>query len=334
VRCCSEEMTTIKGSAVSLCGNGLVSVIIPAFNAEKYVREAVESVLSQTHPYFEIIVVDDFSDDGTAHEVEKIKDKRIRLIRHQANHGPGEARNTAMAAASGQWLAVLDADDQWLPGRLEALLKLANQAGEGYFVSEGSLVCFDTPAGLKPWANSLKQYHHIPAGPEGTLDLDLGGYFRLGTPMLKPLFPLEHVRVHKLRYDSHCRFGEDLEFYCYLFMTGLKLRLSTDAHYLYRLTPDSLTAQAGKLDSLLTVMQRLSAAGFSDTEQQHFKDSMDWLQREKSYTAFTALLKKRKLRGAAAALLSEPVLLPRFLSRLPRSLRFQLAAQKWGGAPR
>ncbi len=322
------------GSAVGTCANGLVSVIIPAFNAEKYVREAVESVLSQTYQCFEIIVVDDFSDDGTAHEVEKIKDKRVRLIRHQTNCGPGEARNTAMSAASGRWLAVLDADDQWLPGHLDALLKLADQAGQGYFVSEGSLVCFDTAAGLKPWVNSLKQYHRIPAGPDGYIDLDLSGYFRMGTPMLKPLFPLEHVRFHNLRYDSHCRFGEDLEFYCYLFMTGLKLRLSTDAHYLYRLTPGSLTSQPGKLDSLITVVQRLEAEEFAEHEKLHFKKSIHWLKREKSYTAFTTLLKKRRLREAAAILLREPAVLHRFLSGLPRSLSFRLAARQWGGAPR
>jgi glycosyltransferase involved in cell wall biosynthesis len=94
-----------------------ISVIIPAFNAAAYIQRALESVLRQTRPADEIIVVDDGSTDGTAQAVRSL-DKGILLI-SQKNAGTGAARNTGIKAASGDWIAFLDADDLWLPEKLQ-----------------------------------------------------------------------------------------------------------------------------------------------------------------------------------------------------------------------
>lgn len=92
-----------------------ISVIIPAFNAALYLGEAIESVLDQSTPADEIIVVDDGSDDDTAGVADKFS--RVHVIR-QPNQGCAVARNTGIAASSGEWLAFLDADDLWLPEKL------------------------------------------------------------------------------------------------------------------------------------------------------------------------------------------------------------------------
>lgn len=92
-----------------------ISVIIPAFNAAQYIGEALQSVLTQTTPADEIIVVNDGSTDDTAREAENFPG--IRII-HQKNMGCAVARNEGIAASSGQWLAFLDADDVWLPEKL------------------------------------------------------------------------------------------------------------------------------------------------------------------------------------------------------------------------
>jgi glycosyltransferase involved in cell wall biosynthesis len=89
----------------------LVSAIIPAYNAEKFVHRAIESALAQTHHLLEIIVVDDGSTDETA----KAADKYPVTVIRQKNGGPGSARNTGAKAASGEWLAFLDHDDSWHP---------------------------------------------------------------------------------------------------------------------------------------------------------------------------------------------------------------------------
>ena len=94
-----------------------VSVIIPAYNAEPYIVRCIRSVLMQSFPVHEIIVVDDGSADLTARLAEHYGSP-VRVIR-QENAGVSAARNTGIHAASGNWIAFLDADDQWLPDRLK-----------------------------------------------------------------------------------------------------------------------------------------------------------------------------------------------------------------------
>jgi len=98
----------------------LVSVIIPAYNAEKFIEEAIKSAQNQTYKNIEIIVVDDGSTDGTAEIVKKLakKDKRIRY-HHQKNKGVSIARNTAINYSKGQFIALLDQDDIWLPEKIK-----------------------------------------------------------------------------------------------------------------------------------------------------------------------------------------------------------------------
>ena len=107
-----------------------VSVIIPAFNAEKHIEEALRSVQSQTYDDWEIVVCDDCSTDGTTEVVRGFGD-RVTLVRTGANSGPAAARNLAIAHSSGELLAFLDADDYWLPTYLERLVSLYDSGGVG-----------------------------------------------------------------------------------------------------------------------------------------------------------------------------------------------------------
>lgn len=103
----------------------IVSVITPAYNAEKFISETIESVLNQTFSHWEMIIVDDCSTDRTKEIVQRYveKDSRIKLIQLKENSGSAIARNTAMDHALGRYLAFLDSDDQWLPEKLEKQLK-------------------------------------------------------------------------------------------------------------------------------------------------------------------------------------------------------------------
>ncbi len=105
------------------------SVIIPAFNSAACVGRAIESALTQSHAPFEILVVDDGSIDATA-EVAESYGQPVRVLR-QANGGPAAARNAGAAVAKGDWLAFLDADDAWLPGKLAAQAPLTDGARVG-----------------------------------------------------------------------------------------------------------------------------------------------------------------------------------------------------------
>lgn len=97
-----------------------VSIITPAYNAAHLIAQAIESAQAQTFTEWEMLIVDDCSTDSTCSIVENyaLSDPRIHLIRQLENGGPAEARNTALKAASGRYIAFLDSDDLWLPNKL------------------------------------------------------------------------------------------------------------------------------------------------------------------------------------------------------------------------
>lgn len=95
-----------------------LSVIIPVYGADKYIATTVQSVLEQTHKNFEILIIDDGSPDQSIKTCQQFSDPRIKIIR-QANRGLAGARNTGIRHAQGEYLAFLDADDIWLPEKLE-----------------------------------------------------------------------------------------------------------------------------------------------------------------------------------------------------------------------
>lgn len=100
----------------------LISVIMPAYNAERFIGEAIESVLMQTYLHWELIIVDDGSSDSTIAQVKRYKDARIRLIRSEHIGYLGAVRNLGLKAAEGDFIAFMDSDDCYEPDALELLL--------------------------------------------------------------------------------------------------------------------------------------------------------------------------------------------------------------------
>ncbi len=109
--------------------NVTVSVVIPAYNAKRTIGQTLDSVLSQTLPPLEIIVVDDCSTDGTASVVAEYaaRDTRVLYQKNEKNAGVSHSRNEGVAAAHGEWIAFLDSDDCWTPDKLEKQLAAAQK---------------------------------------------------------------------------------------------------------------------------------------------------------------------------------------------------------------
>ena len=107
----------------------LISVIIPAYNAEKTIKQTIESVLDQTFSDFEIIVINDGSQDSTLDIVSSTPDPRIKVFSYP-NAGPQKSRNRGWGTASGEYVSFLDADDLWTPDKLEAQLKALQENPE------------------------------------------------------------------------------------------------------------------------------------------------------------------------------------------------------------
>lgn len=107
----------------------LVSVIMPSYKCGRFIMKSIKSVQSQTYPNWELIIVDDCSNDGTVDIVQNlmISEKRIRLFVNSSNSGAAVSRNKALREAKGRWIAFLDSDDLWEPTKLEKQIKFMEE---------------------------------------------------------------------------------------------------------------------------------------------------------------------------------------------------------------
>ena len=117
----------------------MISIVVPVYNAAPYIENTVQMVLQQTYQDFELILVDDCSTDNSVALLEELleqrKDVRLRLVKKERNQGAAAARNTGLDMASGRYIAFLDADDVWLPHRLEAGLRFMEEKKAGFVFS-------------------------------------------------------------------------------------------------------------------------------------------------------------------------------------------------------
>lgn len=181
--------------------NNLVSIVIPAYNVEKFIGECLQSIQDQTLPDWEAIIVDDGSTDKTIDVIDAIiqHDRRFRLI-HQQNGGVSKARNTGLLAATGTHLAFLDGDDMWEPTFLADLLqamqaKDVNMAYCGY---------------THLYANGLRRKFSYPyASGRILLDVIQGKtQIHIGAMLIRK----DLVDTLGLRFTEGCLVGQDQEF--------------------------------------------------------------------------------------------------------------------------
>ena len=118
----------------------MVSIISPSFNSSKYVSDTIESVIAQTYKHWELIIVDDASNDNSVSIIEKYskEDSRIKLVKLTINGGAAKARNAGLRIAKGRYIAFIDSDDVWLPKKLtEQLIFMQKHKAPISFTSYG-----------------------------------------------------------------------------------------------------------------------------------------------------------------------------------------------------
>jgi glycosyltransferase involved in cell wall biosynthesis len=154
----------------------LISVVMGVHNGERYLREAVNSIIQQTYEHWEFIIIDDCSSDGTAGILKSYKDKRIRIIRNDENLGLTKSLNKGIELAKGDYIARLDADDISLPGRFEQQLKfmeadkeLGATASFTYVINENSEVVGQSKQPTDSHALMLALKVNTAFGPHGSV---------------------------------------------------------------------------------------------------------------------------------------------------------------------
>lgn len=184
-----------------------VSVIIPAYRAAGTIRRAVDSVLAQTTPAHEIIIVDDGSPDHQNEIIERFYGKRVTLIR-QNNGRTASARNTGIERATGDFLAFLDADDYWEPHKLATQLAVFERHPEVSMVAARFVE--QKPSGTK---NAPDLYSRTNIVYDRVLHPTAAAAFRLASQMWTGTVVARRAVVAKLRFVSNLEPAEDRDFW-------------------------------------------------------------------------------------------------------------------------
>jgi succinoglycan biosynthesis protein ExoO len=238
-----------------------ISVILPTFNSAPFVSRAIDSVLSQEGEHkVELIIADDCSSDDTVAFIRTRygSDPRLKLIVCDRNGGPGAARNRAIAASTGKWIGLIDADDAWAPNRISALWPLCARSVDLVF---DNIIGYDQAAGVStgPLFPSLPSRMSVPAM---AAHASPGSKFNYG--YLKPLIRHNLLARSNIKYRE-LKVSEDLFFYLELLINGAKAATTNEGFYLYTTTigqrskrrssatttvPDS-ELMAGELDRII-----------------------------------------------------------------------------------
>jgi glycosyltransferase involved in cell wall biosynthesis len=210
---------------------GLASVVIPAYNEERYLGDAVRSVLDQTYRPIEVIVVDDGSTDGTAGVAEGIAE--VRLLR-QPNRGLGAARNAGAAAAGGEYIAFHDADDLMTPDKLAKQIgHLERHPACGCVLARQRLL-LEEGAPLPFWVRETP-FPHGPEVPAGG-----GGEEPHTMTMVMRRAALDEVGP----FDERLRIAQDIDWYFRAQESGVGVEILDDVLLIRRVHPASLTQDA------------------------------------------------------------------------------------------
>lgn len=200
----------------------LISIIMPAYNAAKYIGAAIESIVAQTHSNWELLIIDDGSVDQTAAVVEQYQqqDERVRYT-YQVNARQGRARNNGLKQAKGQYIAFLDADDLWLPDKLQ--LQVAALLHERNI----DLVFADAYVFDKTFDLATQSYKVLGAG-QGTLKGEAGLQAMLASNLI-PLSTVMSKRTVLLAVDGFTenrliQNAEDYHLWLRLLLAGYTLK--------------------------------------------------------------------------------------------------------------
>jgi len=220
--------------------NILVSVVIPAYNEEKYIASAIDSIIKQTYKSWEIIVVNDASTDNTINIIEKYKDDRIHIINNQQNMGAGEAQNIGFMNAKGTYIAILAGDDVACPDRLQRQVQYLTDnpeiglLGTGYkIIDQDSVTVRKVQYELSPIEVRWKLLYGNPIGAS--------------TVMFKT-----KILAECGMYDCNIVYGEDMELWARI-AQKYDIAVIPDILTQYRVHSGSLTSKIEKTDKTMSI---------------------------------------------------------------------------------
>lgn len=193
-----------------------VSVIMPVYNAERYVSEAIFSILNQTYPSFELIIVDDCGMDRSMEAVRQFKDNRIRIIQNETNKGIAYSRNRAIKESKGKYIAIMDDDDLAFPQRFEQQVAYL-ESHKDIDVIGGGVEAIDGEGRIiRAASETLKN----------PLYIKVNLLFRCIFHNSEMMFRKSLIENHRISYSENCYGMEDFRFWIECSKVGKMTNLS------------------------------------------------------------------------------------------------------------
>ncbi len=230
--------------------NPEVSIIIPTYNSEAYLAQALQSIFAQSYHNWEIILVDDASVDSTVEIARRFQDRRLKIVENERNRGVSYGRNRGIKEARGKWIALLDSDDWYAPKRLAKLLDAANRQDTDLIADDLFLIA-DRQS--KPWSTLLEENQQQLSSPIELIDTvklvtsdrlaPIGAKANWSLGYTKPLIRREFLLQNNIWYREDIKVGEDFILYLECLRHQAKFYLLTQPHYYYRTREVSLSSR-------------------------------------------------------------------------------------------
>ena len=248
-----------------------VSVIIPMYNSERYIRSCVGSVLNQTFKEFEIICVDDCSTDETVKIVMEMaqQDRRIRLVRHARNSGAAsEPRNTGMRMSRGKYIAFLDSDDMYTPTALAELVSIGEkwQADvvhtEQVYFPENQVIDVTPQTKFTTFSKEKGGFCKEPMLETDNLAKRVQMFYqgRFFGWVHNKIYRRDYIMEKNLRFDKLLT-SEDIVFYFKVVCTAPRIVRVPNIIYIYRHNPNSITRKMVSIEASLHALTHLMIEG-------------------------------------------------------------------------
>lgn len=254
--------------------NPLISIIVPTYNVEKYIRTCIESILAQTYRNIEVIIVNDGSTDQSLAVISDLicSHHNIKVI-NQKNQGLSVARNTGIDAATGKYIAFVDADDKIKPDFVSSLYQIADKTGAD--IVRGSFRDFNgnIPKGWVPDFNVPTNY--------GTIVLDQFLSSNISFVVWSSIYRLDFINSNHIRFTPGILF-EDADFTIRAYMLAKLVATSPEPNYAYRIN---------RPGSILTTKTTKNAQIMSLSEEKIISQFISMLKHEKSDVLCSLILK-------------------------------------------
>lgn len=225
--------TTFK---IEKCNNKIfpvISIIIPIYNAEKYINQCIQSILNQTFQNFEIICIDDCSTDKSLEIVQSFSDQRIKIIKNKSNLRSGYCRNIGIKYARGQYILFVDADDFC---NIELLDKTVHA-----IKNDNSDICIFNISRFDTKANKIVQCFYTIQTDLSVIDNSYANIFLLTTPGPIKVFKKSFINDNNIVFSEKIHHSEDIEFTILAIKLAKKISILHDVLYYYRLPQETLT---------------------------------------------------------------------------------------------